>query len=144
MTLLQQQRGRREGQEDSEALRDWEEGGVIGFVLQRVSGLWRLVDGQNKSKIRRTGDPDSEFRVLRTRNQPHRSCFPSINPIRVIFPLVQDLLVYTHTSKKRGVAANFSYTYVGPTHVNVVVAILRYWYYFQISIDVFLSCDGTI
>ena len=35
--------------------------------------------------------------------------------------------------------AKCSYTYVGPTYRNVVVARIRYWYYFQINIRIVLT-----
>ena len=36
-------------------------------------------------------------------------------------------------------AVNVSYPYVGPTYINLVVAIIRYWYYFQINMAMELA-----
>ena len=44
---------------------------------------------------------------------------------------------HAHTSRNaHSVAANLSYTYVRPTYVDFVVAIIRYRYYFQINITI--------
>ena len=43
------------------------------------------------------------------------------------------MIIMLIPQKKRGVAANVLYTYVGPTYVYCVVAIIRYWYSFQIN-----------
>ena len=43
------------------------------------------------------------------------------------------MIIMLITKKKRGVVANFLYTYIGPTYVDFVVAIIRHRYYFQIN-----------
>ena len=46
------------------------------------------------------------------------------------------MIIMLIPQKKQGVAANVLYTYVGPTYVDFVVAIIRYRYYFQINITI--------
>ena len=41
--------------------------------------------------------------------------------------------------EKQGVVAKLSQPYVGPTYVNVVAAVIRNWYYFQINMSVYLK-----
>ena len=51
------------------------------------------------------------------------------------------MIIMLILQKERGVAANVLYTYVGPTYLDFVVAIIRYRYYFQINTSMYSHND---